>query len=74
MKWWKSFFTPTCQKAPLGVLSKEHIHIWYKEDEQLKILCLRKVTYRGDKSGVHDFITNNFEISREDVAFLYKLR
>lgn len=37
-------------------------------------MCLRKVTYRDDKGRVYEFITNNFEITREEVCFLYKLR
>lgn len=57
-----------------GVLSEEHIHLAYKEDEQEKTLCLRKVTYRDEQGREYDFITNNFEISREEVAQLYKLR
>ncbi len=57
-----------------GVLSEEHIHLAYKEAKQEKSLCLRKVTYRDDKGRMYEFITNNFEISREEVAFLYKLR
>lgn len=57
-----------------GVLSEEHIHLQYKEEGQSKTLCLRKVTYQDDKKRVYEFITNNFEISREEVAFLYKQR
>lgn len=62
------------QKDRHGVLKEEHIHIKYKEDKQEKTLCLRKVTYRDEKGRIYEFITNNFEISREEVAFLYKLR
>jgi hypothetical protein len=57
-----------------GVMSEEHIHLAFKEDKQEKTLCLRKVTYRDDKGRIYEFITNNFEISREEVALLYKLR
>jgi hypothetical protein len=57
-----------------GVLSEEHIHLAYKEDKKEKTLCLRKVTYRDDKGRTYEFISNNFEISREEVAYLYKLR
>lgn len=57
-----------------GVLSEEHILLNYKENGKDKILRLRKVSYRDDKSRVYEFITNNFDISREEVAFLYKLR
>ena len=43
------------QNLPEGtseVLSEQHIHISYKDDGQEKTLCLRKVTYRGDKGRV----------------------
>ncbi len=57
-----------------GVLKEEHIHLKHKEDSAEKSLCLRKVTYRDDKGRVYEFITNNWEISTEEVAYLYKLR
>jgi hypothetical protein len=57
-----------------GVLSEEIIELSYQEEMQEKTLVLRKVTYRDDKARVYDFITNNFEISKEEVAFLYKMR
>lgn len=57
-----------------GVLKEEHIHLTYKEDNDKKTLCLRKVTYQDDKGRIYEFITNNFEISNGEVALLYKLR
>jgi hypothetical protein len=67
-------FREDLQDGRPGVLLEEHVHLAYKEDKQEKTLCLRKVTYRDDKGRMYEFITNNFEISREEVAFLYKLR
>src|SRR5690606_13334001 len=67
-------FFQDLQNGQSGVLKEEHIHLKYKEGKELKNLCLRKVTYRDDKKRVYEFITNNFEISREEVALLYKLR
>ena len=67
-------FSEGLQEGRPGVLKEEHIHLAYREAEQEKTLCLRKVTYRDDKGRMYEFITNNFEISREEVAFLYKLR
>ncbi len=69
--------TPFCQlvqNQESGVLKEEHIEITYKEGKQEKTLRLRKVTYRDDKKRLYEFITNNFEISKEEVALLYKLR
>lgn len=62
------------QTGESGVLKEEHIHLSYKEDKKQKNLCLRKVTYQDDQQRVYEFISNNFEISNEEVALLYKLR
>lgn len=70
----KVLFAQELAKGEQGVLCEEHIHLTYKENKQVKALCLRKVTYRDDKGRMYEFITNNFEISREEVCFLYKLR
>jgi hypothetical protein len=57
-----------------GVMKVEHIHLQYKEDKKLKTLCLRKVTYRDEKGRIYQFITNNWEITAEEVALIYKYR
>ncbi len=59
---------------PSGVIKVEHIHLKYKENNQNTPLCLRKVTYRDEKGRTYQFITNNFGISAEEVAFIYKNR
>ena len=35
---------------------------------------LRKVCYQDEKNRYYEFLTNNFEITAEEVAFLYKKR
>lgn len=67
-------FKQDLQDGKPGVLSEEHIHLSYKEGRQEKTLCLRKVSYRDEKGRLYNFITNNFAINREEVAYLYKLR
>lgn len=67
-------FSQDLDKTKSGVLSEEHIHLKYKEGKKEKTLCLRKVTYRDEKGRLYEFITNNWEISNEEVAHLYKLR
>jgi len=59
-----------------GILKEEHIHIKYldKGNKNEKTLCLRKVSFRDDKNRLFEFITNNFDISKEEVCYLYKLR
>jgi len=60
-----------------GVLKEEHIHLKYslkKGEKKDKTLCLRKVTYRDEKGRIYQFITNNWEITAEEVALMYKYR
>ena len=57
-----------------GVMKEEHIHLQYRENKEHKTLCLRKVTYRDEKGRIYQFITNNWEITAEEVALLYKYR
>jgi len=70
----EELFSQNIEDGKQGVLKEEHIHIKYKGEKGEKTLCLRKVTYRDEKGRVYEFITNNFEISKEEVAFIYKLR
>ncbi|MDR3140668.1 MAG: IS4 family transposase [Tannerellaceae bacterium] len=60
-----------------GVLKEEHIHLKYatkKGGKADNTLCLRKVTYRDEQGRIYRFITNNWEISNEEVALIYRLR
>ena len=67
-------FTQTLTEKQSGVMKAEHIHLKYQQEKQQKTLCLRKVTYRDDKGRMYEFISNNFEISNEEVALIYKIR
>lgn len=70
------------KKGQAKVLSDEIIEIEYHpEDEngkQLnkvkKTVRLRKVCYQDERNRYYEFLTNNFEITAEEVAFLYKKR
>jgi hypothetical protein len=63
------------------VLSDEVIELTYHpEDENSKRkldgflkIRLRKVCYQDEKNLYFEFLTNNFEISAEEVAFLCKM-
>jgi IS4 transposase len=57
-----------------GVCREEHIHLKYKRDKQDKTLCLRLVYYRDEQGRNYKFITNNWVISAEEVALIYKYR
>jgi hypothetical protein len=60
-----------------GVLKEEHIHLKYaekKNGKKNKTLCLRKVNYRDEDGRLYQFITNNWSITGEEVALIYKYR
>ena len=70
------------KKGKAKVLRDEIIELEYiPEDEhgkrltkQRKKIRLRKVSYQDEKNRYYEFLTNNFEITAEEVAFLYKKR
>jgi len=45
-----------------------------KKVKQKKTLCLRLVFYKDDQGRKYKFITNNWEITHEQVALIYKCR
>jgi hypothetical protein len=81
-------FEKKLEKDEFGVYKVEHIHIQYKETieinvegkkkakkaKEIKTLCLRLVWYKDDLGRKYKFITNNWEITNEEVALLYKCR
>lgn len=67
-------FNKTLEKDGSGVYRIEHIHLKYKKDKQEKTLCLRLVYYKDEQGRKYKFITNNWEISAEEVALIYKYR
>jgi len=70
------------KKGQAKVLRDEIIELTYHpEDEngkqQLTVfekIQLRKVCYQDEKNRYYEFLTNNFDITAEEVAFLYKKR
>jgi hypothetical protein len=67
-------FEQTLSEGASGVMKIEHIHLKYKQNKKTKTLCLRKVTYRDEKGRIYQFITNNWDITPEEVALIYKYR
>jgi len=75
-------------KDEFGVYKVEHIHIQYTETvetvvdkkkktkkvKRIKTLCLRLVWYKDEQGRKYRFITNNWDITKEEVALLYKHR
>lgn len=70
------------KKDQAMVLKEEIIQLTYhpvKEDGQRDIktdlkLQLRRIGYQDEQNHHYDFLTNNFDIPPEEVAFLYKKR
>ena len=70
------------KKGQAKVLRDETIEFEYHPEDitgkqNLKItktIRLRKVCYQDEKNRYYEFLTNNFEITAEEVAFLYKKR
>jgi len=70
------------KKGQAKVLCDEIIELgYYPEDEngkrQMKTtrqLRLRKVCYQDEQNRYYEFLTNSFDITAEEVAFLYKKR
>jgi hypothetical protein len=70
------------KKGKAKVLRDEIIELEYhperedgKQDLKTKLIMrLRKVSYQDEQNRYYGFLTNNFDISAEDVAFLYKKR
>jgi len=70
------------KKGMAKVLRDEIIELEYHPEDSnggrqmkiLKTLRLRKVCYQDEQNRYYEFLTNNFEITAEEVAFLYKKR
>jgi hypothetical protein len=70
------------KKGQAKVLRDEIIELEYhpekedgKQDFNTKLkMRLRKISYQDEQNRYYDFLTNNFDIEAEDVAFLYKKR
>jgi hypothetical protein len=70
------------KKGQAKVLCDEFIELdYHPEDENgkrnlktTKKIRLRKVSYQDEQNRYYEFLTNNFEITAEEVAFLYKKR
>lgn len=70
------------KKGQAKVLKDEIVEIdYHPEDEngkrnlkETRTIRLRKVCYQDEQNRYYEFLTNNFEITAEEVAFLYKKR
>jgi len=70
------------KKGQAKVLRDETIEMEYHPEDSegkkkmsiTKKIRLRKVCYQDERNRYYEFLTNNFEITAEEVAFLYKKR
>lgn len=61
-------------EAHSGVLKDEEIELSYGEKKKLKHRA-RRIAFWDDENGrVFEFITNNFDLSAEEIALIYKKR
>ena len=67
-------FEKTLSTDEHGVYKVEHIHLEYKRDKKTETLCLRLVYYTDEKGRKYKFITNNWDITPDEVALIYKYR
>lgn len=64
----------TVEKDKAGVIKEEIIKIIYKSKKETRELKLRRISYQDNKNRFYVFITNNFIITAEEVALIYKKR
>ena len=57
-----------------GIIKEEIIKLEYKEGKKKKTVKLRRITFIDDASRLFVFITNNFQITADEVALIYKNR
>lgn len=63
------------ERGKAGIKKEEVIVIQYKDKNvEYSALVLRRIEYRDDKNREFIFLTNNFTISAEEVALIYKKR
>ncbi len=63
------------KKGATGVVKEQYILLTYKDRiGELKNLPLRRITFKADDGKMYYFITNNFKITPETVAAIYKNR
>ena len=61
-------------KKEAGVNKEEIIEVSYKQGKEIKMLKLRRVCYQDEKGRKYVFICNNFIITAEEIALIYKKR
>ena len=70
----KTISVTVLKKKEAGVLKEEEIEVTYKEKKVVITLLLRRICYQDEKGRLYVFICNNFIITAEEIALIYKKR
>ena len=70
----KTVSAQTLADKQAGVLKEEIIQVSYKQNKEVQTLKLRRVSYQDEKGRKYVFICNNFIITAEEIALIYKKR
>jgi hypothetical protein len=70
----KTYYNKTVKEGTCGVLKEEWVQLFYKQNKEEKVLLVRRIEYQDEKNRKFVFISNNFEITVEEIALIYKLR
>lgn len=62
------------KKGIAGVYKEQIIEVSYKAGKEMRTFLLRRVCYQDDKNRQFVFICNNFIITAEEIALIYKKR
>ena len=64
----------TREKGVAMVTREQWIEVSYKEDKEERTLVLRRICYQDAQNRRYVFISNNLEITAEEIALIYKKR
>lgn len=65
----------TKKKNAKGVIKEQYITVSYKDENgSEQKLKLRRITFKDEEGRIYYFITNNFKISAQQIALVYKHR
>lgn len=65
----------TRKKNPTGILKEQYVTFGFKNsNKEAERLKLRRITFKADDGKIYIFITNNFSLSAQEIARIYKYR
>jgi len=65
----------TAKKNAKGLLKEQYITMAYKtSDNETCRFKLRRITYKAEDGKIYIYITNNFTLSSDEIALIYKCR